>query len=213
MAMQQVTTWLLDAIRARGPLAVVMGVLIESVIVPIPSPVIIMGAGSILIAPDLPWPRALIDILRLIVLPGALASTIGAWLGYGIGYWGGKPLIERCRRFLGFGWEDVLRMEQRLSKRHPGPMIALLRALPIIPLSLISIAGGVIRWPLGSFSLWTFVGSVPRCLVLAILGWMTRGAYDGLAHGFDRLESLVSAGIVVAVVALVWWLRNRIQRS
>jgi membrane protein DedA with SNARE-associated domain len=38
--------WIMDSIRAYGAWSVFAGVIIESVIVPIPSPLIIMGAGS-----------------------------------------------------------------------------------------------------------------------------------------------------------------------
>ena len=42
------TNWLLEAIKTHGLLAVVLGVVIETVIVPLPSPVIVMAAGYIL---------------------------------------------------------------------------------------------------------------------------------------------------------------------
>jgi membrane protein DedA with SNARE-associated domain len=211
--MHELSQWILDSIRTHGALSVFIGVLIESVIVPVPSPLIIMGAGSILVPPDLAPLQAIQPIALRIVLPGAIASTIGAFIGYGIGYWGGRPVIERLGKFLGFGWDDVLGMEQRLMKSHPGLVIFLLRALPIIPLSLISAASGVIRLPAGAFTFWTFLGSIPRCFLLAYLGWFTRDAYQGLAHGLDKAESLVSAGIVLAVVIGVFALRRRMSSS
>ena len=83
----EITQWILELLRTHGPLSVFIGVMIESIIVPIPSPVIIMGAGAVLIAPNLSSYEAFKDIALLIVLPGSIASTLGAYIGYGIGFW------------------------------------------------------------------------------------------------------------------------------
>ena len=85
--MTEILNWIQATIRAYGPWSVFAGVIIESVIVPIPSPLIIMGAGFILISADLKVFEALTPILVQIVLPGAIASTLGAYIGYAIGYY------------------------------------------------------------------------------------------------------------------------------
>ncbi|HEY7708734.1 MAG TPA: hypothetical protein VIG57_01745, partial [Candidatus Entotheonella sp.] len=105
--MTDILNWIMDSIRAYGPWSVFVGVIIESVIVPIPSPLIIMGAGFVLISSEIKFLEALWPILTQIVLPGSIASTLGAYIGYGIGYLGGKPLVERLQGFLGFRWSDV----------------------------------------------------------------------------------------------------------
>lgn len=209
----EITQWILELIKTHGPASVFIGVIIESVIVPIPSPVIIMGAGALLIPASLPAGPALWDITRLIVLPGTLASTLGAFIGYGIGYWGGKPLIEKLSGFLGFSWEDIAAMERRWSGKKVGLSIFLLRALPIIPLSLISAAAGVIRLPAAGFTLWTFLGSIPRCFFLGWLGWQMKDAYLGFAGKLNSAESAVSGLLALGAVGLVLWLRSRINKN
>lgn len=201
----------MDSIRAYGPWSVFVGVIIESVIVPIPSPLVIMGAGFILVSPDLGTAEALGSILLLIVLPGAVASTLGAYIGYGIGFLGGKPLVDRWSRFLGFGWSEVEALERRFRAGHVNLSIFLLRALPIFPLSVISAAAGLIRLPLKQFTLWTFYGSIPRCLFLGYLGWWMGETYQTLAYGFDRAETLVSALILLGIIGLVLGLRARVR--
>ncbi len=185
--------------------------IIESVIVPIPSPLIIMGAGSILIDAHLTTPQALGAILLKIVLPGAVASTLGAYIAYGICYWGGKPVVDRFGKFLGFGWTDVEAMDRRIAGGKTGLIIFLLRALPVVPLSLISAAAGSIRLPLGAFTLWTFLGSIPRCLFLGYLGWLMRESYVAIAKDLNFVEGLISGTIVLAAVGLVLWLRRRMS--
>lgn len=196
----------------HGPAMVFAGVIIESIIVPIPSPLIIMGAGVLLIQPGLGAAGAFLPITLKIVLPGAVASTLGAFFAYGIAYWGGKPVIDRFSHLLGFDWNDIASFEKKLEGRA-GPMIVLLRALPIVPLSLISAAAGVLRLPAGTFSLWTFVGSIPRCYILGYLGYFTRDTYEGLAGNLNKAEGLVSAAIVVLAMGFILWLRARMQKA
>lgn len=203
----------MDSIRAYGPWSVFIGVIIESVIVPIPSPLVIMGAGFILISPELNAAGALIPILLLIVLPGSVASTLGAYIGYGIGYVGGKPLVERWQAFLGFGWEEVEAMERRFRSGQINVSIFLLRALPIFPLSVISAAAGLFRLPLKQFSLWTFYGTIPRCLFLGYLGWWMGETYHHIAYGIDKAETMVSALLIIAVIGLILWLRTTVRKK
>jgi len=211
--MGEILDWIMESIRTYGAWSVFAGVIIESVIVPIPSPLVIMGAGFILISPELSFTGALTPILLLIVLPGATGSTLGAFIGYGIGFWGGKPLVERWKGFLGLEWREVDAFQRRLRGSHVRATIFFLRALPIVPLSLISAAAGFVRLPLVTFTLWTLYGSIPRCLLLAYLGWGIGDAYHRLAHGIDRVETLLSLSIVLLLIGLIVWLRRRVRKS
>jgi membrane protein DedA with SNARE-associated domain len=206
-----ILNWIMDSIRAYGPWSVFIGVIIESVIVPIPSPLIIMGAGFVLISPELKFVEALLPILLQIVLPGSIASTVGAYIGYGIGYFGGKPVIDRWKNFLGFSWSDLEAMERRFKASGVKASIFFLRAVPIFPLSVISAAAGLLRLPIKQFSLWTFYGAIPRCLLLGYLGWGLGETYQAIAKGIDRAETIVSAFLILAIIGAIIWLRSRVR--
>lgn len=211
--MTQMIDWIMESIRAYGPWSVFAGVIIESVIVPIPSPLIIMGAGFILISSELSFLEALVPIALQIVLPGAIASTLGAYIGYAIGYYGGKPLVDQWERFLGFSWRDVEALERRFQSGQVKNTIFFLRALPIFPLSVISAAAGLLRLPLNQFSVWTFYGAIPRCLLLAYLGWGLGETYQGFAKGIDRAEGIVSGILLVVILGAIVWLRARVKSN
>jgi membrane protein DedA with SNARE-associated domain len=201
----------MESIRAHGAWSVFIGVIIESVIVPIPSPLIIMGAGFVLISPDLSFAQALLPIAVQIVLPGSIASTLGGYIGYAIGYFGGKAMVDRWEKLLGFSWADVEALERRFRSGQVNTLIFFLRALPIFPLSVISAAAGLLRVPLGQFSLWTFYGTIPRCLFLGYLGWGLGETYQGMAKGIDRAEGVVSAILILAIIGAIIWLRARVR--
>jgi len=207
----EILNWIMDSIRAHGAWSVFVGVIIESVIVPIPSPLIIMGAGFVLISAELSFVQALVPITVQIVLPGSVASTLGAYVGYAIGYLGGKPLVDRWKTFLGFSWSDVEALERRFQAGQVNTSIFFLRALPIFPLSVISAAAGLLRLPIGQFSLWTFYGTIPRCLFLAYLGWGLGETYQGIAKGIDKAEGIVSGILILAIFAVIIWLRARVR--
>ena len=201
----------MNSIRAYGPWSVFVGVIIESVIVPIPSPLIIMGAGFILISAELNFLQALAPILLQIVLPGSIASTLGAYIGYAIGYYGGKPMVDRWERFLGFSWKDVEALERRFQSGQVKTSIFFLRALPVFPLSVISAAAGLLRLPINQFSLWTFYGTIPRCLLLGYLGWGLGETYQGIAKGIDKAEGVVSGILILTIFGVIIWLRARVR--
>lgn len=209
--MTEILNWIIDSIRAYGPWSVFVGVIIESVIVPIPSPLIIMGAGFLLISAELSFLQAFAPIMLQIVLPGSIASTLGAYIGYGIGYIGGKPLVERLQNFLGFSWSDVEAMEHRFREGQVNTSLFFLRALPIFPLSVISAAAGLLRLPIRQFTLWTFYGSIPRCLFLGYLGWGLGEPYQAMAKGIDKVETIISLLLLGLIFALILWLRWRVR--
>jgi membrane protein DedA with SNARE-associated domain len=210
--MADITHWIMASMQANGPSTVFIGVIIESIIVPIPSPLIIMGAGAILIEPGLSIVSSLMPIFLKIVLPGAVASTLGAYFSFFITYFGGKPAIDRFSWLLGFNWENLMKMERHIAGRVP-LMIFLLRAAPIVPLSLVSSVAGVVRIPIAQFTLWTFLGSIPRCLLLGVLGYLMRDSYEGLAGQLNHIEALASVTIVLGTFAIILWLRAKMKKK
>jgi len=62
MWVEDLVSWTLEAIKNLGGFGVFIGVLLESIIAPIPSPLVIMAAGFILIPAGIPVPEALILI-------------------------------------------------------------------------------------------------------------------------------------------------------
>lgn len=110
----------MNLMQTHGPAMVFIGVIIESLIIPIPSPLIIMGAGALLIPIGQPYPVTIFHIVYKIIIPGSIASTLGAYFPFAIAYWGGRPIVNRFQRFLGFSWNDILWMEKNLEGRVNG---------------------------------------------------------------------------------------------
>ena len=209
----EITQWIMDLMRTHGQLSVFIGVMIEQVIVPIPSPLIIMGAGAVLILPGLSIPNALLQILWIIVLPGTIASTFGSYIGYTISYYGGKALVVRFQRFLGVDWNEIENLEKRFRGKKEALSIFLSRAIPVIPISLVSIFAGLLRIPIKPFTIYTFLGSIFRCFFLAFFGWWIGATYEKAAVHLDSIETVVSILMLIGMVVVFGYLYYKFRRS
>jgi membrane protein DedA with SNARE-associated domain len=193
---------LVEAIRVHGMLAVVLGVAVETVVVPIPSPVILMAAGFILITAE-SFSQALLQALSMSVVAG-VAQTVGSYIVYGLAFYGGRPLIERYERWHGVSWSEVEDFRKGFERGgKEGLTLFLLRAIPVVPLSVVSGVAGVIKMDFRSFTAYTFLGTVPRNMALALLGWQLAGAYGALAQQINSVETLVTVVLLVAIAGYV----------
>ena len=202
----------MELMRTHGQLSVFIGVMIEQIIVPIPSPMIIMGAGAILISPGLSIPNAFIQILWIIVLPGTVASTLGSYIGYLISFYGGKALVVRFQRFLGVDWNQIENFGKRFRGKKEALMIFLSRAIPVFPISLVSIFAGLLRIPIRPFTLYTFLGSIFRCFFLAFFGWWIGATYEKVATRLDSLETVISILMLIGMGAAFGYLYYKFRR-
>jgi membrane protein DedA with SNARE-associated domain len=207
---------LIQLIQQHGVLAVMLGMVIEEVFVPIPSPVIPMAAGAILV--DATGLAALAQILFIIALPASVASVISSYFVYGIAYYGGKPAIKRYGRYLDISWDEVQKLEAHFDHDREKYYVALFRAIPIVPLSLISGSAGLFRMDWKQYGIWSFIGMMPRNFILAVVGWQARDGFMAIASQIDTISTavaLAAAGTVAAVVAyrkakdLYRWLIDR----
>ncbi|MFB3885966.1 MAG: DedA family protein [Thermodesulfobacteriota bacterium] len=207
------TQWIMESMRAYGQLSVFIGVMIEQIIVPIPSPLIVMGAGALLIPAGISISNAFLQILWIIVLPGSLASTLGSYIGYLISFHGGKALVVRLQRFLDVDWQEMENLERRFKGKKEALSIFFSRAIPVFPISLVSIFAGLLRIPIGSFTLYTFLGSIFRCLFLGFFGWSIGATYEKVAARLDSVETIVSVVMLIGMGLAFLYLYYKFRRS
>jgi membrane protein DedA with SNARE-associated domain len=199
---RDMVTQIYDAV---GYLGVALWVAIESVVIPIPSEIVLPFAGFLVgegVAIE-PITGAAWNYW-LVVLAGTMGATVGALIAYGIGAWGGRPVIERWGRYLGITGSDLDRADVFFA-RHGQAASFFGRMVPIIR-SLVSFAAGVARMPLGRFTLFTFLGSLPWTAALVFAGVALGANWETIGAWLKRFEYAVLA--VLVVVALGWiWIR------
>jgi len=57
------------------------------------------------------------------------------------------------------------------------------------------------------------LGTIPRCYLLAILGWQMGSRALSFSKGVDRFESLISLTMVGGVVLAILYLRRRVRKK
>jgi membrane protein DedA with SNARE-associated domain len=209
----EMTQWIMELMRAHGQFSVFIGVMIEQIIVPIPSPLIIMGAGAILIPAELSIPNAFLQILWIIVLPGSIASTLGSYIGYLISFYGGKALVDRLQRFLDVDWQEIENLEKRFKGKKEALSIFFSRAIPVFPISLVSIFAGLLRIPIRPFTFYTFLGSIFRCFFLGFFGWWIGATYERVATRLDSVETIVSIVMLIGMGLVFIYLYYKFRKS
>ena len=189
--------------EAVGYLGVALWVAIESVIIPIPSELVLPFAGFLVgqgtaIEPitGQPWN------FFLVVFAGTLGATAGALIAYAIGAWGGRPIIERWGRYLGISSADLDRAEA-FFERHGEAASFFGRMLPVIR-SLVSFAAGVSRMRLGRFVVFSFLGSLPFTAVLVFAGMQLGANWETIGGVIKQFEYAVLAVLIVIALAWIW---------
>lgn len=208
MVLENIGVTLAQLISEHGVLAVMLGMVLEEIIVPIPSPVVPMVAGATdLIIPAETLPMAVVQIFFKIALPASIASVLSSYFVYGIAYKGGKPVLEKYGRWIDVKWEDVQHLEQHFDTGKEKYYVALFRAIPVVPLSLVSGSAGLFRMNWKEYGIWSFIGMMPRNFFLALLGWWAKDGVLALASRIDTLSTLVLV-LVASTAAGVVLYRN-----
>jgi membrane protein DedA with SNARE-associated domain len=132
---------------------------------------------------------------------GTLGYVVGSVLGWGIGVYGGRPLIERRGRILHLTPENVHRADAWFA-RFGDLAVAISRVTPVIR-SFISIPAGVVRMPLGRYTLLTIPGSALWAFGIAGVGYYLGSKWETFHHDFRYAEYVVVAAILAVIVAAV----------
>ncbi|MHA1593902.1 MAG: DedA family protein [Candidatus Baldrarchaeia archaeon] len=178
-----------EVIATAGYPGVFFLMLLESALVPIPSEVIMPFSGYLCYT-------GLFDFTT-IVLMGALGNLAGSLVAYFLGLKYGRAFIEKYGRYLLLK-REVLDICERLFERYGDVIVLVSRMLPVVR-TYISLPAGLGRMNLIHFIVYTFVGSVPWCILLAYIGFMLGPYWDSMLSFFRKLDIAV---IVIGVMAV-----------
>lgn len=203
-------------VEQYGVLGVFFLSLIEEIVAPVPSSLVLMAAGFFLIPHSLSFGEIALPALLKVVLPASLGLTLGALFVYSVAYLGGKPFIVRWGKLFGITWEKLEHAEARFVKGGADEAIIFgLRAVPITPNFLISAVCGIVRYPMKEFIVLTFLGNAVRAILMSLVGWSVGAAYVEYTAQFSTLTNVVAAGTVLllAAAALIVMVQRKLRRK
>ncbi len=192
-----------DIVALFGYWGVAALMLLENVIPPIPSELIMPLAGFSAARGEMNLWGA--------IAAGSSGSILGALLWYYIGYAFGLErictLADRRGRWFGISSKEIRSVQAWFSRQGGYWAIGLGRLIPGIR-TYISVPAGVVRMPFSMFLLYTTIGSVGWVTLLTVSGFVLGENYEKVGEVIGPISKIL---VVIIAVLVVGWLLYRWQ--
>jgi membrane protein DedA with SNARE-associated domain len=148
----------------------------------------------------------------VMALAGTLGYLAGSLLGWWIGRYGGRPLLERRGRWFHLT-PDKLDRAERWFDRWGNAGVLVGRVTPVVR-SFVSIPAGVFEMRLAPYTIYTLIGSAIWAFAIAGAGYGLGSSYESFNRGFRYVEYAVVAGVLLGAAYLVyrWVTAARVRR-
>jgi membrane protein DedA with SNARE-associated domain len=181
-----------------GYWAVALALVGEGAGVPVP------GEITLLLASFLAYSEHHLHLVWIIAI-ATCAATLGAELGYALGHYGGRPLLDRYQSILHIS-PSTLKRGEDMFVRYGAVAIFLSRFI----FGLRTFAGplaGVLRMPWQAFALFNFLGAAAWVTIIASAGYLFGHHWHTLLRTMQRFN--IAALIIAGTVILYLWWRHR----
>lgn len=189
---------------AVGYLGVLIAMMIESAMVPLPSELILPYAGFLVSDPSQiepitgqPWN------FWFVAIAATIGNTLGSLIAYAIGAYGGRPFLERYGKYLLIRPHEI-ELADSFFARHGAATVFIGRLLPIVR-TFISFPAGVARMPLSTFIIFSTAGAFIWSCLLIYAGVLLGANWEQIRHALQPFDLLIAVVVVGAIVVFVWW--------
>ncbi len=181
-----------------GPSGIALLMFLENIFPPIPSELIMPLAGYLSTRGDMG--------VLVVICAGSVGSLLGTlpwyYLGRRLGHEGVRRLAERHGRWLTMRPTDVDAATDKF-KRHGNLSVLVGRLIPTVR-TLISVPAGVARMPLGTFLIFSTIGTVAWTASLTLAGYLLGQAYSVVSDYVDPISTAVLIILVAVYLYRVW---------
>jgi membrane protein DedA with SNARE-associated domain len=188
-------------VDALGYPAAGLGILIESSGIPFPGETLLLAAAA--------WAAARHHSIVLVILFGFIGATVGADIGYYLGYRGGRPFMERFGAIFHVRPEHIARAELFFARHGDRAILAARFVLGLRTWA--SMLAGMAHMPFWRFQLFSAIGGLAWATVIGIAGYLL-GSNLGLIEAVVRGVGIGGLAIVVIVVILAVLAQRRASR-
>jgi membrane protein DedA with SNARE-associated domain len=188
---------IIATISSMGYAGVALLMAIESACIPLPSEVIMPFSGYLVSTGRFE--------LWLVATAGAIGCNLGSTVAYAVGYFGGRPLVEKYGSYVLISRRD-LALVDRFFGRYGSITVFVCRLLPVVR-TFIALPAGIARMPQAKFQIYTFLGSWPWCFALAYVGARLGERWDNdpeLREIMHRFQGVIVALLVFGFAWYVW---------
>jgi membrane protein DedA with SNARE-associated domain len=143
-------------------------------------------------------------------LAGTLGNLLGSVIGWSLGFYGGRPFLERRGRYIHVSLDKLDRVDRWFDRW--GDAAVLVGWITPLARSFISYAAGIARMPLARFLPLTLAGCLVWSLALTGVGWAVGANWSHFHHEF-RYADYVVVGIALLSLAYILFRVLRTSRS
>ena len=194
-----------DAIGNAG-LYAVFGIMALDAVFPAASELVMVYAGALAAGA---FPGSTVSLFGAEISSTAwayiamsLAGTIGYWLGAVFGWWvgwyGGRPFLERYGRYVHLGPERLEKADAWFETRGDRAVF-LGRVLPVVR-SFVSIPAGALGVRFGPYNWATLIGSAIWCFAFAAIGVGVGESWERFHDGFRYADIAIAVIIVIVLI-------------
>lgn len=190
--------FIIGGISLLGYWGVAIMMAIESAAIPLPSEIIMPFAGYLV-------SQGKFTLLG-ITLAGSIGSVVGSVLAWWVGLKGGRKFIEKYGKYVLLSSHD-LNLADNFFKKYGVAAVFFSRMLPVVR-TFISLPAGIAKMNLSKFIIYTFLGSLPWCLLLGYIGKKLGDNWDTLGVYFHKFD--LAIGIII-FFALALFIRRHFK--
>ena len=184
----------IQVISAIGYLGVFVLMVMESMVIPIPSELVLPFAGFLISRGDFSFVG--------VVAASSLGSITGSLISYSMGRYGGNPFVLKFGKYVLLDAED-LRKAERWFERRGEYTIFLSRFVPVVR-HLISIPAGIGKMDLKRFSIYTLAGATAWNFILTYAGYFLGEHWARIKHYSEPVSLAVATLLVIAFIIFVY---------
>jgi len=191
-----ITAWIADTavalIGATGYPGVFILMMMESMVFPVPSEAVMPFVGFLIVDGQFTYTGA--------IIASTLGSITGSLVSYAIGYYGGKPFIQRFGKYLLLNTHH-LEVSERYFEKRGDITILISRFIPVVR-HLISIPAGFGKMNIWKFSFFTILGAGCWNAILTYIGHTLKSNWSQVMK-YSHVIDLVVVG-VLGIAALYY---------
>ena len=186
--------FVLELIKNYGYFGMFLGIVLEAVIIAIPSE-LIFATGGILAS------QKIFSFVGAF-LTGLLGSTFCAIVIYFMGYFGGRPFVKKYGKYFFMKEEDLEKSDSWFNKY--GLIASLIgRNFPIVR-TLISLPIGIMRLSFTKFLIYTIIGSIPWTFVFVYVGYTLGNNWILVNNYVGQLKTPIKILIVLLIISYIY---------
>jgi len=190
----------LSTISLLGYAGIFFLMMLESMIVPVPSEFVMPFAGFLVAQGTFSF--------LFVIIASTQGSITGSLIFYYIGKTGGHRLVEKYGKYVLVDAEDIRKTEEWFQKR--GDLtVFLARLIPVVR-HLISFIAGIGKMNVKKFTLYTILGATLWNGILTYLGFILGQHWNEVSQYLEELDIII---VILLIVGCLYFAYRHITRK